>query len=123
MNEVVGETKVMLRGVEYGMRPDFLALTAIETLSGNALTEIMMRFGDGTVRIGDIAAIFYCCARSYDKNFALTYSDVGQLVHYEGLASLTVPAFKLISYVMSGTKRDAEKKKDVEPMKSILTTA
>lgn len=109
VHSLVGESKVVLSGKEFGLRPDFLALTQIEDITGSSIIEVLQRFASGTMRLKDVGAVLYSCAKSFDQKLPYNYTEFGALVYDEGLVELTAPAFGCISRVMSGAK---EKKKD-----------
>ena len=97
-NSARGEALLAIAGRDYLLRPSFTALVAAEDELG-PLFALVERAGEGQLRLGEIAALFWhCLAERAD----LTREDVGDAVLALGLAQASKPLRTLLHQILQG---------------------
>ena len=98
-NPYRGEASLEIGGAERLLRPSFTALVAAEEELG-PLFALVERAGDGQLRIGEMAALFWHCLA--DKS-GLSREQVGQAVAELGLAACAKPLRVLLGQILQGS--------------------
>jgi hypothetical protein len=105
MNSLIGERKITLAGKSYVMRPCFEAYAMMEDLAGAGIIEMFQRFSSGKARAKDTAAVVYACIVHGTPGFELTFAQVGNLIHAEGMFDVSRQAFPCVMAALSNGKK------------------
>ena len=94
-----GEATLQIAGADHLLRPSFAALVAAEEELG-PLFALVERAGEGQLRIGEMAALFWhCLADRTDLNRDQVSDSVTQL----GLAACAKPLRVLLGQILQGS--------------------
>jgi hypothetical protein len=80
------------------MRPSFAALVAAEDELGS-LFALVERAGDGRLRLGELASLFWHCLAERD---GVSREAVGEAVVEHGLAGCAAPLKALLGQILRG---------------------
>ncbi len=97
-NPLRGEACLPVAGRPYTLRPSFDALVRAEEELG-PLFALVERAGDGQLRLGEIAGLFWHCVHERGD---LTREQVGQAVLAMGLAEAAKPLRALLGEILRG---------------------
>ena len=97
-NTTRGETAIHVNGREVLLRPTFDALVRAEEELG-PLFALVERAGEGKLRLGEIAALFWFCQGAPG---ALTREEIGEAVLVMGLAQAARPLKLLLGQILRG---------------------
>ena len=97
-NAARGEALLSISGREHVLRPTFTALVAAEEELG-PLFALVERAGEGQLRLGEIASLFWHCLADPDS---LTREEVGEAVMAMGLAEAAKPLRCLLKQILQG---------------------
>ena len=117
MNGLVGEREIQVGGLKLGLRPDFEALTQIETMTSRSLVKVLDDFTTLAPKLGDMATILWCCHKSYDPASKISRSEIGGAIMKDGMQKHVVDVFTLISYALGGGEEGAKKNAGEAPEK------
>lgn len=67
-NELLGESAITLEGVEYGLRPSYAAITAIEAQTGRSLLQLGDAAGSGALGHEQAAVIVAECMKAWGRS-------------------------------------------------------
>lgn len=98
-NPLRGEALLTVSGVPRRLRPSFTALVAAEEELG-PLFALVERAGAGSLRLSEMAALFWHCLAERD---GLTRESVGDAVVGAGLAACAAPLRTLLAQILKGT--------------------
>lgn len=97
-NAIRGEATIVIREKTHLLRPTFTALVAAEEELG-PLYALVERAGEGQLRLGEVAALFWHCLADHDD---VTKGEVGEAVMAAGLASSARPLRSLLHQILQG---------------------
>lgn len=97
-NSVRGEATLPIAGRPFLLRPSFAALVAAEEELGS-LFALVERAGDGRLRLGELATLFWHCLADAG---ATTREQVGDAVMDLGLAGCAAPLRTLLGQILRG---------------------
>jgi hypothetical protein len=97
-NPIRGEATLAVAGRPFLLRPSFAALVAAEDELGS-LFALVERAGDGRLRLGELAALFWHCLAEPGE---LTRDEVGEAVMAIGLAGCAAPLRALLGQILRG---------------------
>lgn len=98
-NPLRGEALLTVSDVPRRLRPSFTALVAAEEELG-PLFALVERAGAGSLRLSEMAALFWHCLAERD---GLTREAVGDAVVGQGLAACAAPLRTLLAQILKGT--------------------
>ena len=98
-----GEASLEIGGSRLLLRPSFAALVAAEEELG-PLFALVERAGNGQLRLGEMAALFWHCLVSRD---GLDRDAVGNAVLQLGLAEASKPLRVLLGQILQGEAGDS----------------
>ncbi|WP_375291653.1 gene transfer agent family protein [Qipengyuania sp.] len=96
-NPARGEASIRAAGIEHLLRPSFEALVRAEDELG-PLFALVERAGEGQLRLGEIAALFWHCLADH----TLSREAVGEAVLAMGLAEAARPLRVLLGEILRG---------------------
>ena len=94
-----GEASLEIGGSRLLLRPSFAALVAAEEELG-PLFALVERAGNGQLRLGEMAALFWHCLVSRE---GLTREEIGEAVAALGLAACARPLRVLLGQILQGS--------------------
>jgi hypothetical protein len=97
-NPLRGEASLIIAGREHTLRPTFAALVAAEEELGS-LFALVERAGQGQLRLGELAALFWHCLANSD---GVTREQVGEAAAEQGLAACAKPLRTLLQQILQG---------------------
>ena len=97
-NTARGEAAIHVAGREILLRPTFDALVRAEEELGS-LFALVERAGEGRLRVGEIAALFWFCSGQAPL---VTREEVGEAVVAMGLAEAAKPLKTLLGQILRG---------------------
>jgi hypothetical protein len=97
-NPARGEAALTVGGEALVLRPSFEALVAAEEELG-PLFALVERAADGKLRLAEMAALFWHCARPCD---GLTRERIGEAIADAGLAAATPVLKRLLGQILQG---------------------
>ena len=98
-NPARGEAALLVGGESLVLRPSFEALVAAEEELG-ALFALVERAASGGLKLGEMAALFWHCAR--ERPEGLTRERIGAAVAEMGLAKAAPVLRVLLSQILQG---------------------
>ena len=108
MNPYRGDFEIELGGKTWLLRPDFEALCEIEECIQGPYSTIMNDARESNMpRIKHMAAVVWACIRGglrKEQNGSIKgapqFSEVGQMIQSQGIATVAEPIIKLITYML-----------------------
>ena len=97
-NPARGEAAIHVGGREVVLRPTFDALVRAEEELGS-LFALVERAGEGRLRVGEIAALFWFCS---GQTKVLSREEIGEAVLSMGLAGAAKPLKTLLGQILRG---------------------
>lgn len=97
-NSLRGEALLPIAGTSRLLRPTFSALIAAEEELG-PLFALVERAGAGTLRLAEMAALFWHCLAQRDD---LTREEVGEAVLAQGLVACAAPLRTVLAQILKG---------------------
>lgn len=94
-----GEARLTIAGERVVLRPSFTALVAAEEELGS-LFDLVERAAAGSLRLGEIAALFDHLSR--ERPSTITRTMIGEAVLAEGLVKITPVLRMVLSQILQG---------------------
>ena len=98
-NPARGEASILVGGAPLVLRPSFEALVAAEEELGS-LFALVERAAAGGLKIAEIAALFWHCAR--DRSEGVTRERIGAAIAEQGLVAATPALRALLGQILQG---------------------